>query len=114
VSQALGFVPANVADAREGRQAIQEKEQGENDQKTRLTQKYVTAAPADRPAIWAQIQQFNADPANRSIRINRDQLLQQINQRRKIATQPGAFGLQLPKNRAKELMKAGSFASNVL
>ena len=107
-SQALGFVPANVADAREGRQGLsRERARGRNDRDTRLTQKYVSAAPADRPAIWAQIQQFNADPANRSIRINRDQLLQQINQRRKITTQPGAFGLQLPKEPRQGTYESG-------
>jgi hypothetical protein len=113
-SQALGFVPANVADAREGRQAIQETKAQQDTTRSKLAEQWVEADPAKRPAIWMKIQQqFNRDPANIHDRITYTQLLQLANQRRKVTAQPGAFGLQLPKNRAKELMKAGSFASNV-
>ena len=109
--QALGFQPSRVTEAREGSYAVQEARDEAQAAQKKLSSAWVSAAPQDRPAIMSQIREFNADPKHQGFAIRQDQLLKDLNQRRKEAAQQGGFGLHLPRKAASQLEQAGSFAN---
>jgi hypothetical protein len=111
--QALGFAPSRVTEAREGRQAIVQARQQVADTRSRLVRRWLEADPGDRAAVWSEIAQYNASrEVNLGSKITRDQLLQQLNERRKGKLHPGAFGLRLPKASERQLMEYGAFANH--
>jgi hypothetical protein len=111
--QALGFAPSRVTEAREGRQAIVQARQQVADTRSRLVRRWLEADPGDRAAVWSEIAQYNASrEVNLGSKITRDQLLQQLNERRKGKLHPGAFGLRLPKSSERQLMEYGAFANH--
>ena len=111
--QAFGIAPSRVTEAREGRQAIVQARDYLNETRTKLVQRWLGADPVDRAAIWSEIAHFNASPqVNLGAKITRDQLLQQLNERRKGQQHPGAFGLRLPKASERQLMEYGAFANH--
>jgi hypothetical protein len=87
-SQAIGIQPSSVTEQRAGRGAVLEAEQEQKANKTRLSNRWLNAAPADRPAIWQQIMQFNRDPHNKGAAISRDTLVKDLENRRKQAKAP--------------------------
>lgn len=111
IAQAVGFTPASVAEARAGRQAVLQARDRLHDERTKLTTRWMEADPEDRPAVMAEIRQWNADPSNTASRITMQQLLQTMHQRKKDERKEGAFGLRLPKKGAQQLIDAGSFAN---
>jgi len=111
--QGLGFAPSRVTEAREGRQAIVQARDYLNETRTKLVQRWLGADPVDRAAIWSEIAHFNASPqVNLGAKITRDQLLQQLQQRKQGQQHPGAFGLRLPKASERQLMEYGAFANH--
>ena len=111
--QALGIAPSRVSEARMGRQAIVQAREQMNDARGKLVQRWLEADPGDRSAVWSEIAQYNASPkVNLGSKITRDQLLQQLNERRKGTQHPGAFGLRLPKASERQLMEYGAFANH--
>ncbi len=110
VAQALGFQPAVVSEAREGRNAVRESLQEAKDGRNTLTRQWLDASPGDRAAVNQEIQAFNA--AHPAERITMGQLLKQANDRKKAAsTVGGGVGLNLPRRGSNEYRKAGAFAN---
>jgi hypothetical protein len=109
IAQALGFQPSEVSEFREGRNAVLQAREEQRAAHAQLTSAWLSAAPADRPAIMSQIREFNSDPHNVGSRITMQQLLRDQVQRRKQAATP--FGLRLPRRGAAELNQAGAFAN---
>jgi hypothetical protein len=111
--QAVGIAPSSVSEARMGRQAIVQARDHMNETRSKLVQRWLEADPGDRAAVMSDIRRFNADGnVNFGSKITHDQLLQQLNERRKGALHPGAFGLRLPKAGERQLMETGSFANH--
>jgi hypothetical protein len=111
--QAVGIAPSSVSEARMGRQAIVQARDHMNETRSRLVQRWLEADPGDRAAVMSDIRRFNADGnVNFGSKITHDQLLQQLNERRKGTLHPGAFGLRLPKAGERQLMETGSFANH--
>jgi hypothetical protein len=108
-AQALGFQPAAVSEFREGRNAVLEAREEAQSAAKQLSQRWLQADPTDRPAIMSEIRQYNADPAHQGMTITVEQLMKDLQSRRKQATMP--FGLKLPAKAARSLAAAGSFAN---
>jgi hypothetical protein len=107
--QALGFTPADVEHKRANRNAVLQAEQYQKDWHDKLTNAWVEADPADRPAVWAKIKStYNADPDNKGAHIDLGKLHALLNQRRK-DEKADTLGLRLPKKSAPTLMGAAAF-----
>jgi hypothetical protein len=107
--QALGFQPAPVSEFREGRNAVLEAREEANSLRARLSQRWLDADPADRPAIMSEIRAFNEDPEHQGMMLTAHQLMVDLHNRRKQAREP--FGLRLPAKAARTLEQAGRFAN---
>jgi hypothetical protein len=110
-AQALGFQPAIASEVRERSAAMQQAHDEAEAEHTRLTNAWLAATPLDRQNIMQEIRLYNQDPRNLGTRITMHQLLIDQEQRRKLAAQPGAMGLRLPKRGLQAYEQAGSFAN---
>jgi hypothetical protein len=108
LAQGLGFQPAIVSEAREGRAAINEQLQADKSQHSKLVQAWLGAQPADRAGIMAQIRQWNQGHHGQPITL--DYLYRQLAAMQSAARAPTstAFGLRVPKG--SNAAQAGSFA----
>jgi ribosomal protein L17 len=110
--QAAGFQPSRVTEAREGSYAVQQARDEAKAQHDQLVKAWVSADPADRPAIMSQIRDYTSDPLHKGFPINHDTLLKALQARTKAGRiPPEAFGLTLPKRGAAALEQAGRFAN---
>jgi hypothetical protein len=107
IAQALGFQPAAVSEFRERRNAVLQAREEATSAHTQLTNAWLAASPADRPAIMSQIREFNADPMHRGFQIKMDQLLRDAQARRKQTSMP--FGLRMSPAQARTAAQAGAF-----
>jgi hypothetical protein len=110
-AQALGFQPAIASEARERSAAMQQAHDEAEAEHKRLTDRYLAATPLERQDVWQEIMLYNQDPRNLGTRITKQQLLIDQEQRRKLAAQPGAMGLRLPRRGLQAYEQAGSFAN---
>jgi hypothetical protein len=111
--QAIGITPSDVSEARMGRQAIVQAREQVTETRTKLMQHWLEADPADRADAWARIARYNADAkTNLGAKITRDQLVKQLNERKKSQSSPGTYGLKLPKASARQLKEYGAFAQH--
>jgi hypothetical protein len=107
-AQAVGFQPAAVSEAREGRAAVQEAKFEGDAQRAKLAQAWLAAEPADRPAIAAQIRMFNN--AGRAPPLLMDQLYRELAAKQQARKQPSVFGVRLGQHSAS-IGQAGNFAN---
>lgn len=108
--QAIGFNPTRVAEVREGRAAVMEREEEWKHERTQLEQRWLQSDQTDRAAVMSQIREFNQGHHGMPITVG--QLLQQLRNNRKQAAQsPDKFGLRLPPKAAAALAQAGRFAN---
>lgn len=104
--QAIGFNPTRVAEAREGRNAVLEKEEEWKSERSGLVQRWLQADQTDRPAIFSNIREWNQD--HHGMGITFQQLVKDLEEQRKQSHAP--FGLRLPAKASRELAEAGRFA----
>lgn len=111
VYQALGFIPSDVTEFREGRNAVLEAREGASGEHSHLIQQWVRADPEDRADLMDTIQAYNV--RNPGQKITADTLLKAAKQHRDAMRQANAasFGLTLPKKARSYLSNAGSFAN---
>lgn len=109
--QAVGIQPSRVTEFREARAATLEARDETKSARSALVQAWVSAKPDDREAAHDEIRAYNH--ANPGAKITTEQLLQ-ARQRAKTENAPSKktlYGLQVPKNQARALGNAGSFAN---
>ena len=109
--QAAGFQPSRVSEAREGSAAVQQARDEAKSEQTRLSHRWLQAAPEERQNVMQEINLHNQDPRTAGFKVTMHQLLLDEQQQRKRSQMPGAYGLRLPKHGAQQLIDAGSFAN---
>ena len=106
LSQAVGFQPARVAEAREARNAVSSRMMEARERRTKLANKWLEADPADRSGLMDNIREWNQ--ANPGFTLTVAQLLQMQKDRGKAAKTD--YGLRVPP-KARALRENARFAN---
>lgn len=97
VTKAIGFTPGRDAETGEMRAAISGDQRKLREERTKLVTKWVTATPAEKTAIWRQVQQWNAGQPE-SNRVTMADLTRAQQRRKAEQGKPeGAHGLRTTK-----------------
>jgi hypothetical protein len=107
-TKSLGFNPADVAMAREARQAEVLVRDEISEARSSAINAVISADPDDRTSAYQQIYRYNM--THPTYPITPQEIKQAWQARVKQANQPGTFGLRIPKREIPAISGAGAFA----